>query len=912
MTYPPQYPYPGSEERWPKRKPRIPRRQSQSTPQTAAKPALDTPMKVVVAILAVAIAVLSVMAGMETANVWSKAISNEEAYGTQLSADRYDLQHPLVEINPKQEFTMKVSPEIERQIDERAAMWQCTFLCVYADADFTLPVNLKQLPHIVSGMSSRHHRHSADTHDLVGVRGYEKSGWGGYGQYWLVQWKDRDGEALAKPKVTYFTVRDKDAAALDKPRDPRLSVGTDGIVTAAWDAVNGAKAYRVYLFTYNPFHGIHETRSLVDTKATSLRMDTFDAHGLCGKDGQPQCDIEEQDQNMNNSLADLVEQSEDDAMECVARLKDENSFECVSSTRPDGYAGLQMSQMKDRFDPAMDVSQGWIGVTALDEQGHESPFSIVSLDSVAADAPVDEAEHVNKAADAVLLQRDVARSTLDEETQRAASSFHMTMLNGHTKTIYKDCRQKNPERYDEASAAMSGIEATCTVPGTKYTTNEWFRSVEDLEHQQAKVAAWRQEQTSTLLRPAIARTPEDAGTIDSRPIGSNGVEQYKPFGSSEYARYIAENLLAMHTDIDITQYADVRSAPAWADVVEETLMQNPYLSVMAGADRSGIKFTQMDRDGKQILHVRYDPQAKSRRDAFHTRVMQATAEITAGPTSEGAAQIEAYLARYAAPDADAVAAYMSGASPTRLAKDHPDAWTGGALTMGKGTDTSYALSFDAIADQIGLTSVLVTGWTANGPHIWNRVLLDGQWRDIDAARDDAGDHATDTYRLKDANTLDGHTTDTRWLLRASIDDCGGTGTKLEGDDSRTATVGLYDEVVADIRQRKSGSSWTVPSLSPQLALEIMAIAYLAFTIYFIFERRKGDTVARQAFCRRAVALVVAAACFTMAFYYGDMSNPHGFMGLLLALSVPPLAIFCSRPDAANDNRRILKRARRRR
>lgn len=910
MTYPPQYPYPGSGEQGPKRGRRIPRGRSRSARQTAAKPALETPTKIVVAILAAVIAVLSVMAVVTTVDLWSKAISNETAYGTQLSADHYDLQHPLIDLDPKQEFTMTVSPTVDRQLRERSDAWGCTFLCVYADADLTLPVNLKHKMRTMSSTSSRHNSGKSRTYDLV-VSGNEIGGWGGYGQYWLVQWKDGDGEALAKPKVTYFTVEDKRGAALDKPRNPILSVGEDGIVTVSWDAVDGAKAYRVQRITYNPIHDIYETASLADTDATSLRMDSYDTDGPCGEDGQPQCDAEEQARDMNDSLDGLVEQSEDEATECADADADTSEYlTCLSWSIPNGYSREQMDQLQRQFDPAMDVSRGWIGVMALDEQKHESPLSIVSLDSVAADAPIDEATYANVAAKAVLSQRNVARSSLDEETQRAAATYHVTMLNGRTKAIYKECRQKDPERYDEAIAAAIGIQATCTVPGTKYTTEEWFQSVKDLEHYQDKVAAWNRTQTSTLLQPAIARTSEAAGAVDSRPIGGNGVEQYKPFGSSEYARYIAENLLAMHTNIDITQYADVRSAPGWTDVVEEVLVQNPYLRVMAGADLSGIAFAQTEQDGSQILHVHYDPQAQSRRDAFHTRVMQAAAEITAGPTSEGAAQIEAYLARHAAPDADASAAYMSGASLASLAKDHPDAWTDGALTTGKGADSSYALCFDAIADQIGLSSVLVTGWMAGGPHIWNRVLLDGQWRDIDAARDDAGDHATDTYRLKDANTLDGHTTDTRWLLHASIDSCGGTGSKLEGDDYQTAFADLYD--AAKPPQHTSGPSWTVPSLPPRLALEIMAIAYLAFTIRFILERRKGGAAARQAFRRRMVALALAAICFSVGFCkYGDMSNSRGIVALLVALAVPPLAALWSKPDAEDDDRHTLRRMRRR-
>ncbi len=871
MTYPPQLPYSGSEERQPEHRRRIPRGRSQSARQTATKPALGTPTKIVVAMLAVAIAVLSVMAVMTTVGLWTKAVGNEEAYGMQLSADRYDLQHPITEINPEQEFTMTVSPDVYQRLFERSDMWRCTFLCVYADADFTLPVDLgHRMRSSSGGLPTRHHTHGAKTYYL-GVSGNGTDGtdgWGGYGQYWLVQWKDGDGEALAKPKVTYFTVKDKHAATLDKPHDPRLSVDDDGVITAAWGAVDGAQRYRVHLITYNPIHGIYKTASLVDTDATSLRMDSFDTDGPCGQDGQPQCDADTQARNMNNRLAELVEQSEDEAMACADADTDTTEYlSCLSMSQPNGYSSEQMDQLQRQFDPAMDVSRGWIGVTALDERERESPLSIVPLDSVAAYVPVGEATYANEAVEAVVSQRNVARSSLDEETQRMVASYHVTMLNGHTKAMYKECRQKDPERYDEAIAAVLGIEATCTVPGTTYTTDEWFQSVTDLEHQQAKVAAWKRGQTTALRRPdALARTSDAAGAVDSQPIGKNGVEQYKPFGSSEYARYVAENLLAMHANIDITQYASVRSAPAWSAVVEEALAQNTHLRVMAGDDLSGIAFARDDQDGRQILHVRYDPQAQDRRDAFHARVQQAAAEIADGSTSEGVAQIETYLARHEKPD------------------------------------TSYALSFDAIADQIGLPSVLVTGWAQNGPHIWNRVLLDGRWQDFDGAQGNADDHTADTHRLKDANTLDGHTTDARWLLHASIDACGGTGTKLEGDEFQTAFAGLYD--AAKPQQRKSGPSWAVPSLPPQLAVEIMMIAYLAFTIYFILERSKGGAVARQAFRRRIVALAIAFVCFATAIWkYGDMSNARGIVALLVALSVPPLAAFWSSPNAASGNRR---------
>ena len=90
------------------------------------------------------------------------------------------------------------------------------------------------------------------------------------------------------------------------------------------------------------------------------------------------------------------------------------------------------------------------------------------------------------------------------------------------------------------------------------------------------------------------------------------------------------------------------------------------------------------------------------------------------------------------------------------------------LTRGTGVDMSYALSYHAIARQIGLPAVTVTGWTSGTPHMWNRVFLEGQWCDIDPAWDDAGEQAVSTYQLHAANALDGHTVDSGWMSGAHI------------------------------------------------------------------------------------------------------------------------------------------------
>ncbi|PKU88505.1 hypothetical protein CQR46_1607 [Bifidobacterium pseudolongum subsp. globosum] len=427
-----------------------------------------------------------------------------------------------------------------------------------------------------------------------------------------------------------------------------------------------------------------------------------------------------------------------------------------------------------------------------------------------------------------------------------------------------------------------------------YTMSTW-REVEDRKAEEADRA--KNLAQPTLVRPSMTRATGRPGAIDSQPIGENGVERYKPFGSMEYSRYVAENLLAMHTAIDVTEYADVLSASDYHDVVREAILQNPYLQVMAGADWSGVAVSQVERDGRRILQVCYGDHAAQARDEFYAQVKQAADSITAGATREGALQIENYLVRLTAYDDEAAAAAASGKSMADLAKDHPAAWAGGVLTVGKGVDTSYALSFDAIADQVGLTSVMVTEWAGDGPHAWNRVLLDGRWADIDPAWDDAGEQATDTYQLKDADTLDNHATELDWMLpmngsvyARSVASAG----DASGKANYATAADLYDGEATD--HKPAWHSWRMMSMPPTLAVQLIWIDYLAFIIYFLIAFAKGRGVRshtpKQVFSTRMWYTLGFGVVFSLAvFWYGDLGDTRGWIAMAIVLLLPLLFVW---------------------
>lgn len=915
MTYPPQTPYQSQTGGQPDSSAYMQNTQPQASPSGMRKKKV---ISIIVGILALAIVVLLATASVSAYHVWSRAVSRDDAYGTVLTDDRYDLQNPLIGIDPKKEFKMTVNRSTVEQVDGMDAAQWCTFLCVYADPGLEVPVPLKHRMHTMSnGLSGSRYGLSSDrkpSKQDLGITGVKNDGWGGYEQYWLVQWRDKAGVPLAKPKVTYFTVADKSVSDLGRPGNPQLTVTDNGVLRASWDAVEGAQQYRVHLMLFNPMHKILRESGVFTTKATSFAFDRSAEPDTCEMDGQQQCDADAKrrktldEGRMNALVADLVVQSEDDAQACRDTGGTESSFAlaCISWGGATGYTKEQRDQFQKEFDPTMDVSKGWVGVTAVDAQGRESYASTVSLQPIAGEVPIYAARYSNSLTERSFSRADVAKSQLAEDVQKHGAQYHVTMLNGRTKGIYKECRYGDdqldlPQEYIE----MFGVEVVCTVPGASaYTVKETFKDRRDFEDYQAKVSEWKKESDSrsTLLRPSLTQASGDVNVIDSRPIGKNGVERYKPFGSMEYSRYVAENLLAMHTAIDITEYAGVLSAPDYQNVVREAIRQNPYLQVMAGADWSGIAVSQVERDGRRILQVGYGDYAAQARDEFYAQVKKAADAVTAGATREGAIQIEDYLAQVAAYDDEAAAAavYASGKGMADLAKEYPATWTGGALTTGKGVDTSYALSFDAIADQVGLTSMVVTGWAGDGPHMWNRVLLDGRWLDIDPSWDDAGERAADTYRLKDADTLDNHTTEADWLLPMNASAYGIDATGLGGASGKADHVeaaDLYDGGAAD--NKPMWHSWRLMSMPSTLAVQLIWIDYLAFIIYFLIafakggeQRRGGSYTPKQVFSTRMWYTLGFGVAFSLAvFWYGDLGDRRGWFAMAVVLLLPLLLVW---------------------
>lgn len=207
---------------------------------------------------------------------------------------------------------------------------------------------------------------------------------------------------------------------------------------------------------------------------------------------------------------------------------------------------------------------------------------------------------------------------------------------------------------------------------------------------------------------------------------------YPVFGSNELTKFIAGQLIAGSTAIDVSELDGQPGLPELEDALDEAVYQNPY--ALAYFDR-------FSYDGS-VIHVeaaytQAEKQSRQKKIAEAAEAIVASQTTAGMSASEKASALNRYLVDHADYDHGAIAA-----SPGDYRSDIPAsfryAWeTDGILVSGSGVCMSYAYAFQAVAEEAGLESVVVTGDLADGGgHAWNKVKVGGSWRAVDVTWND--------------------------------------------------------------------------------------------------------------------------------------------------------------------------------
>lgn len=276
--------------------------------------------------------------------------------------------------------------------------------------------------------------------------------------------------------------------------------------------------------------------------------------------------------------------------------------------------------------------------------------------------------------------------------------------------------------------------------------------------------------------PSWAHWPE----MLTRGVPSGPNVAYPVFGSNSTVTYLARNLVAQETDIDVTWIqasgGDVRSVVQ--DAMNEAVTQNPY----AFTSGWGI-FIESARVRVEPVYTYTDKEAQRRRVAISSAVEAITAspEVAQAPDDRTKVQaIHHAVLRAATYDYAAFAEITAGVGSKDSAQVAQSQEAYGILIDGTAVCAGYAQAFQVLAQASGLKSVVVTGIAdggiTQGGHAWNRVWVDGTWLVVDTTWDDGDDTqlGTDYLMISSQDPLMAtRSQDSDWIVNSNMAHYGG-------------------------------------------------------------------------------------------------------------------------------------------
>ena len=509
------------------------------------------------------------------------------------------------------------------------------------------------------------------------------------GIYYIVERYDFFGRSLERPRVHVYTVADSGVSGSFVSPDFSLDVA-DGVPTFTWTAVDQASSYYILKSTPDSVDeaGI-EVIGWTDGDATSWSAITQDtSYENSRQNGQDitsyNADFQGLDfQTIDNSCTPqdtdyqgMTPPEWDDSM------LDFPSFAVVAT----GNNGSTLPQFQDGRDIIVDTPIAAASAT---------------LDQMATDAGTD------------LFLPDTFPVTMGDCRTMFFPVTAQSLVADSDQTSITLTYGVNGTRLTHSLTGSGDSYLTVKNLGSGLRTLIQFGPMQDLNYM-----------TSDQVRMyALSQTPS-AETPDT-PYSWNG--------TSDMVKFIAANMYAGTTAIDLSAYTADPSNPLIADAVNEAYFQNPYIT-----DFSPIVGVQND-----VLYISYEMTPEDRAAAaarVKAKADQVLASIINDSMSERdkASAINTYLAKNAVYDDDAANFNDGRHSRDEYVERFPNSWDAeGVLIDGKGVCSSYAAAYKLLADEAGLNSVTVTGWadTSGIGHEWVKVNIEGSWWVVDPTWD---------------------------------------------------------------------------------------------------------------------------------------------------------------------------------
>lgn len=549
-----------------------------------------------------------------------------------------------------------------------------------------------------------------------------QAGWYGNDGYYLVRYVGQDGNPMGKAEVTYFTVQEDKAAAattLASPSGVHCYITGQKSLAVEWTPVENADHYDVYLLELDQtvLEPAERYRYLRIASTTETSFDTILWDSSLA--GEPQ----------NALFADLTT--------------------AASRETAVGEAGYLPNSASVRKTSVAVVAVG-------SDPAQQSPVRFYAINRLLAQLPVEP------------LKTDTGLVVHKQSLHRALCQ-KVRMADNTVASL--------PLQLDFSQAeqgANGNFQIPYTIIGTKFGGTLEFAREDWPDGLEQILQAAKQAQEDMAAKALHTGMPQDSAWDDrmdwdaltsaQQPADTMPNIPYNVNGTQELVLYLARNLMAGNTWIDVTQYVSQPGAPDAADAAREALYQNPLLLL---SPDSAVLVQQ--QNGQTLVAV-CDPAGDTSADAESTATLRQQLDDFAEELVTKMLPETMTIAE----KVDVLNDYLADIL-TFAAED--GSCTAQALLSGdSASSVGYAQAFKLLAEKAEIPCLYVTGNVPIRPgmtesrHAWNLVQIEGVWKVVDVAWNDTDDgslnQSSDRYLMLDLDDplLAGRSYDTDFML----------------------------------------------------------------------------------------------------------------------------------------------------
>jgi len=519
---------------------------------------------------------------------------------------------------------------------------------------------------------------TAEGHHPRQIMDEEFGGWGLHSEYYLMRKIDEKGELLDKPVVTKFTVKSE----LEAPVVTFSTADNDGNLTMTWDPVEGADRYIVVASNAS---GITTSRSLT---ILDQAEDTTWSSSIVSK-------------SLNEKAPWATTQNDDMTM------FEYGSADSITS----GFSNGSGSGREYDF-----------GVIASNGVNF-SPYNTYDAIEIAGTLPYETAFGASRDL------KNWGRSGFIDGIENVQTTLPFTSLDGTTRSTIGYIVAENVVEYPN--------RWVLPLMGRGTNLGEWIpiskASVPDLG---AAIKAFNKRAEEEAPTTGMTSFETLSAPLDQIANGVKDVPEteYPVYGSNDYSKFLAGHFIAQTRIIDISDWTNKPGMPETMDAAWEARYQNPYAISLKGMQINNAGTT---------LTVEYTFTAKvasGMQAELFAKTQKVIKDVVRGKMKDAqkVAVLNAWLVDNAEYDHAALANKDKGLFGG-VPLEYANAWNAnGVLVDGIGVCASYAYAFNALANQAGVETVVITGDVTNGGlHAWNKVKIDGTWKAVDSTWNDS-------------------------------------------------------------------------------------------------------------------------------------------------------------------------------